>query len=117
MLCNYNTIFLNVIDLVTKTQRIKTLEQQTKELTRYKQMDIPFKEVSDEAKINYKDIENFSYYRRITTDFDKTDTIPVIVVRWNSKLRNRQFKDESAKLEAWLKYKLKIENLVVSNTQ
>jgi hypothetical protein len=103
------------IELVDKAGRIQLLEQQTQELNRYKKLEIPFNEVAEEARLNYSDIESFSFYNRLTTNFDKTDTIPVVVVNWSDKMKRKDFKEDSEKLEAWLKYKLKMENLVVSH--
>jgi uncharacterized hydrophobic protein (TIGR00271 family) len=105
------------IDIVNKATKISELEKQSEELQRYKQLEIPFNEVAEEARINYKDIENFSYYNRLTTNFSKTDTIPVVVIKWNDKMKKRDFNEDSAKLEAWLKFKLKLDKLVVSHVR
>jgi uncharacterized hydrophobic protein (TIGR00271 family) len=105
------------IELVNNASRIRLLEEQTKELSRYKSLEIPFEEVAQEARLNYEDIENFSFYNRLSTNFSKTDTIPVVVVKWSEKMRKKDFKADSEKLEAWLKYKLKIDRLIVSHVQ
>jgi len=105
------------IELVNSASRIRLLEEQTKELRRYKSLEIPFEEVAQEARLNYKDIENFSFYNRLSTNYSKTDTIPVVVVTWNEKMRKKDFKEDSEKLESWLKYKLKIKRLIVSHVK
>lgn len=105
------------IELVNNANRIKLLESQALELANYRRLEIPFNEVAEEARINYKDIENFSFYNRLSTNFSKTDTIPVVVIKWNEKMKRKVFKEDSEKVEAWLKYKLKMDKLVVSHVR
>lgn len=103
------------IELINKNVRINVLEKQAIELSRLKKQFIPFKEIAEEVKINYEDIETLSYYSKVTTNFSKTDTIPVIIVTWNENAKRRDIKDEMEKLEKWLRYKLPIEKLVIEN--
>ena len=103
------------IELINKNVLINVLEKQAIELSRLKKQFIPFKEIAEEVKINYEDIETLSYYSKVTTNFSKTDTIPVIIVTWNENAKRRDIKDEMEKLEKWLRYKLPIEKLVIEN--
>lgn len=93
-----------------KNSRIEFLEN---EIASLKVKEVPFKELSEEVKLNYEDIESFSYSKRITTDYQKTDTIPVINISWNKKLSERDKKEQMARLEKWLLYKMKLDTLRV----
>ena len=105
------------IDLVNKNERISMLESQSIELSQLKKQLIPFKEIAEEAKINYQDIETLSYYSKVTTNFATIDTIPVIIVKWSDKAKRREVKDDMEKLEKWLRYKLPLEKLVIENVR
>ena len=91
-----------------KNARIEFLEN---EIANIRIKDFPFKELSEEVKINYQDIETFSYSRRITTNYEKTDTIPVFNIKWNPKISTRAKKEQMARLESWLLYKMKLDTL------
>lgn len=94
-----------------KEERIRFLEDQ---ITMLKVKSIPFDEVSKELKINYENVETFSYSNKITTDFKKTDTLPVINIRWKKNVPARQRQAELKKIEAWIKFKMKLDTLDVS---
>ncbi|MBB6681587.1 DUF389 domain-containing protein [Aequorivita sp. 609] len=94
-----------------KDERIRFLEDQ---ITMLKVKSIPFGEVSKELKINYENVETFSYSNKITTDFKKTDTLPVINIRWKKNVPARQRQAELKKIEAWIKFKMKLDTLDVS---
>jgi len=91
-----------------KNARIEFLEN---EIANIRIKDFPFKELSEEVKINYQDIETFSYSSRITTNYEKTDTIPVFNIKWNPKISTRAKKEQMARLESWLLYKMKLDTL------
>lgn len=94
-----------------KDERIRFLEDQ---ITMLKVKSIPFDEVSKELKINYENVETFSYSNKITTDFKKTDTLPVINIRWKKNVPAKQRQAELKKIEAWIKFKMKLDTLDVS---
>ncbi|WP_313113037.1 DUF389 domain-containing protein [Aequorivita sediminis] len=94
-----------------KDERIRFLEDQ---ITMLKVKSIPFEEVSKELKINYENVETFSYSNKITTNFKKTDTLPVINIRWKKNVPARQRQEELKKIEAWIKFKMKLDTLDVS---
>jgi hypothetical protein len=79
-----------------------------------KVQNVPFKELSEELKINYEGVETFSYSNKITTNFQKTDTLPVINIRWKKDVSSKERKTNLKKIEAWLKFKLKLDTLQVS---
>ncbi|MDN3724777.1 DUF389 domain-containing protein [Aequorivita sp. SDUM287046] len=94
-----------------KDDQIRFLEN---EIALMKVQNIPFKQLSEELKINYEGVETFSFSNKITTNFKKTDTLPVINIRWKNNVSARERKSNLKKIESWLKFKLKLDTLFVS---
>ena len=65
-------------------------------------------------KINYENIEQFSYSNVITSNFTKLDTLSVFTAKCYDSLSSREIitKDKGT-LERWLKVKLNLDTLVV----
>ena len=102
------------LDLLSQTQKIDFLEGKVKQLSKLERHYIPFEELTQEVKINYENLEQFSYASLINTNFKKMDTINVFTVKWNDSLSNEKTREkDSKKLEQWLKLKLKLDTLVV----
>ena len=70
-----------------KDEKISFLEN---EIALMKVQNVPFKELSEELKINYEGVETFSYSNKITTNFQKTDTLPVINIRWKKEVSSNE---------------------------
>jgi hypothetical protein len=68
---------------------------------------IPFQEISAEAKTNYENMTSLGFSYTITTDFNKLDTIPVFNVKWKKGVPDKQIKTDSQKLTDWLRLRLK----------
>ena len=102
------------LDLLSQTQKIQFLEDKVKSLAKLEDNQIPFEALTRELKINYENIEQFSYANEITSNFAKMDTLSVFTVKWNDSLATEDFiiKDKD-KLERWLKVKLNLDTLVV----
>ncbi len=94
-----------------KDEQIRFLENQ---IALIKVQNVPFKELSEELKINYEGVETFSYSNKITTNFKKTDTLPVINIRWKKNVTSAEKRNDLKKIEAWIKFKLKLDTLQVS---
>ncbi|PHR15089.1 MAG: hypothetical protein COA40_02825 [Aequorivita sp.] len=94
-----------------KDEQIRFLEN---EIALLKIQNVPFKELSEEIKINYESIETFSYSNKITTNFKSTDTLPVINIRWKNNVPSKTRREDLTKIKAWLKFKLKLDTLQVS---
>jgi len=94
-----------------KDEKIRFLEN---EIALIKIQNVPFKQLSEELKINYEGVETFSYSNKITTNFQKTDTLPVINIRWKKGVSSNERRTDLKKIEAWLKFKLKLDTLQVS---
>ncbi|UPS91876.1 MULTISPECIES: TIGR00341 family protein [unclassified Bizionia] len=106
--------FRDSVDLIYQTQKISLLEDRVKMLSAYEKNTIPFDDVIKEVKINYENLDRFSYSSEIASDFKKIDTVSVFSVKWNKdKMNSAGIAKEQDKLERWLKVKLKLDTLVV----
>lgn len=94
-----------------KDEQIRFLEN---EIALLKIQNVPFKALSEELKINYEGVETFSYSNKITTNFQETDTLPVINIRWKKDVKPVERKNDLKKIEAWLKFKLKLDTIEVT---
>jgi len=95
-----------------KNDRILFLEN---EITKLKVKDnMPFEELSKEVKLLYSELEEFSYAKTVSTNFEKIDTIPVFNVKWSKDIRVREKAENNRKLAEWLKFKLKLDTLKIS---
>ncbi|WP_339696190.1 DUF389 domain-containing protein [uncultured Marixanthomonas sp.] len=96
-----------------KNSRIDFLEN---EIAKLRVKDIPFEELSKEVKAVYKDMEQFSFSRRVTTNFTKTDTLPVVYVSWAKNVSSKEKIEKNQALFDWLKIKMKVDTLLVQDT-
>ena len=72
--------------------------------------------MTEEVKINYENLDQFSYANVINTNFKKMDTVNVFTVKWNDSLSNEKGREkDSKKLEKWLKLRLNLDTLVVKS--
>ena len=102
------------LDLMTQQQKINYLEDRVQKLARLEQYQIPFESLSKEVEINYENLDEFSYATVINSNFKKMDTISVFSVKWNDSLSTEEsIVKDNAKLERWLKLKLKLDTIVV----
>jgi len=106
------------LELMNQRQKISYLENKVRQLSKLERNQIPFEEVSQEVKINYDNIETLSFANVIKSNFSTIDTIPVFQVKWKDSVTTPEtiIKD-NAKLNAWLKLKLKLDTLVIKNVE
>lgn len=97
-----------------KDVRISELE---KDLRRYYNQEVPFGQISKEIKINYEHLIQAGLSREYITDFSKMDTLVVITLKWDNKIRKREIKKEQEKVKAWLEARLGVKNLVIRNIE
>jgi len=93
-----------------KETKISELENK---LNKLKSNEIPFSQISKEAKINYQNLESLSYYKRIKTNFLRLDTLVVFEAKWKDSLPKTTINKEAKKLQTWLKTRLKLDSLQV----
>ncbi|ETN96614.1 DUF389 domain-containing protein [Zhouia amylolytica] len=87
-------------EMETKDQRISVLENELEKLSMYAYNQIPFAEISKEAKINYQNLEEFAFAFQMKTNYQKTDTIPVFYVKMK---KTATASKELEKMKEWLK--------------
>ncbi len=94
-------------ELLGKDEKIRLLEVEVANLNKFKAKQIPFKAISDEAKVNYENLSSLGFSYLIKTDFNKLDTIPVFEVAWKKEIKNKDKIIANKKLNDWLKIRLK----------
>jgi len=92
-----------------KNIKINLLENQ---LSKYYNTQIPFLQVSKEAKVNYNGLSHLSYAKQLQTNFNKVDTITVFNTKWYDSITNTS--QQKIQLKNWLKIRLKLDTLVVN---
>ncbi|WP_194766148.1 DUF389 domain-containing protein [Tamlana sp. I1] len=101
------------LDILSQTDKIHYLEDKLKRFTKLESSYLAFDGLTEELKINYENIEQFSYANVINTNFKKKDTMPVFSVKWKSGYKEADRVKDKTKLEKWLKLKLSLDTLVV----
>ena len=94
--------------LKEKENKIQLLEN---ELSKFYDNQIPFLQLSKEAKINYNGLSEISYANTIKTNFKKIDTITVFYLKWYDTIPNT--KQQEATIKKWLKTRLNLDTLVI----
>ena len=93
--------------LANKDDKIKLLESELVRLKKFAGVQIPFSDISSEARANYENLFSLSYAPTITTDFSKMDTIPVFEIKWKKEAKRVDTERDAKKLSDWLKLRLK----------
>ncbi|KQC31190.1 DUF389 domain-containing protein [Flagellimonas eckloniae] len=107
----------NKVELLNKDEQIRLLEEEVASLTKNAGKQIPFKNISDEAKANYENIVGLGFSYQIQTDFNKLDTVPVFEVKWKEGIQKNQKEADTKKMVAWLKLRLQDSTLVVKKVE
>ena len=94
-------------ELMGKEEKIALLEKELTQLQKIVSKQIPFNDVSAEAKANYENLASIGYSYTIRTDFKKVDTIPVFEVNWKPKTKSKDKDADMKKISEWLKLRLK----------
>ena len=93
--------------LLGKNEKIRFLESEVNQMKRFKAKQIPFHDISAEAKSNYENLISLGFAHTIVTDFIKVDTIPVFEVTWKPSVKRAKTEADTKKLLNWLKIRLK----------
>jgi len=94
-------------ELQSKEAQIALLEEELAVARQFSLRQIPFSDISAEAKTNYEELSHLSFSYKIITDFSKTDTIPVFLARWKSSMATGDMQKQHEKLARWLRLRLK----------
>ncbi|RNC89234.1 MAG: DUF389 domain-containing protein [Allomuricauda sp.] len=100
-------------ELLTKDERIRVLEEELANLSSAASQQIPFQEISAEARINHENLAELGFSYKIKTDFNKLDTVPVFEVKWKQGVSSGQLEKDQKKLADWLKLRLQNDKLQV----
>jgi uncharacterized hydrophobic protein (TIGR00271 family) len=92
-----------------KEEKIKMLES---ELNKYFKQEIPFVQISSEAKAIYNGLAKMSYAKIISTNFKTMDTVLTFNTKWYDSVPNTAIQEKQ--LENWLKIRLNIDKLIVT---
>ncbi|CAN5248083.1 TIGR00341 family protein [soil metagenome] len=88
--------------------------QLRKELEYYKKYNINVAAFRDELRVEYEEIERFSFANAYEANKDgMLDTIPTFWIDWNGKTPSSDIKKRETKLYAWLKVKFKMDTIRV----
>ncbi|MEH6678918.1 MAG: DUF389 domain-containing protein [Sediminicola sp.] len=101
----------NKNELLNKDEKIKILERELARASLLISQQIPFQEISSEAKTLYGNLASLGFAYTIKTDFQKMDTIPMFEVRWKSTGNTKEA--DTKKLGNWLKLRLKNDKVEV----
>lgn len=93
--------------------KIALLEDEIARLSKLPFNKVPLKEITDEAQINYKNLQELGFSSIIKTNFKTSDTIAVFLVRWYDSIPDTIQKQDHERLTRWLKYKLDTDKLTV----
>lgn len=77
---------------------------------------VPFSSLSRDAKVRFNDLQYFSFAKVLESkDFIKIDTLNIVNVKWNSKLKESVLAVKEKELNEWLKSELKIKNVIIKH--
>ena len=103
---------MNIKDETIKEKDIRIRELE-KDLRRYYNQEIQFEQISREIKINYENLKKVGFAREYITNFEKIDTLAVVTLEWDSKIRKSKIKLQEEKVKKWLEIRLKIKNIEI----
>ncbi len=100
------------LDVIEKSKEIELLTQELEKLKEKKKV-IPFEDVAEEIKLNYPQAGRVKYGEMLSTEFNGTDTLPYFQIKWKSALEETERIEFEQKLEKWLSFKLKKDQIQV----
>ena len=93
--------------LLGKDEKITFLETELTRMQKSASKQIPFQDISAEAKANYENLISLEYDNAVKTDFSKIDTLSIFEVQWKEELSSQKIAAENKKILEWLKIRLK----------
>lgn len=94
--------------IAEKDARIRSLME---DLEKFQKQQIPFYQISQEAKINYDGIREISFSNRIQTNFTTLDTLPVFQIHWYDSIENTSL--QKTQVKKWLLTRLQLDSIQV----
>ncbi len=90
-----------------KDEKITFLETELTRLQKVESKQIPFQDISAEARANYENLVSLEYALAVMTDFNKIDTLSIFEAKWKQGLGASQVSAENKKILYWLRIRLK----------
>ncbi|MFC4096558.1 DUF389 domain-containing protein [Euzebyella saccharophila] len=100
-----------------KDEKIALLEAEVGRLKRIQTKQIPFLDITKEAKANYENLVSLQYGKAIRSDFKKMDTLSIFEPVWKEGLSPSKRAAENKKMLQWLQVRLKDTTVQVRNAQ
>lgn len=94
-------------ELLNKDERIRMLEEELTSMSGLAATQIPFNDISAEARANYPNLIGLDYAFTLQTDFQKTDTVPIIEARWKEDVSPQEREAELKRFTDWIQVRLK----------
>lgn len=91
----------------SKDERIALLEAEVGRLRRSEIKQIPFLDISAEARANYENLISLEYSKAVRTDFNRIDTLSIFEPTWKNEISSVKRAEENKKILQWLKVRLK----------
>lgn len=101
------------LDILEKQAKIAALESELQKVY-IKKIDIPFNEIAQEIKLNYEGVQRVSFSEILTSNFEKTDTVPSFQIYMKDTMSIERQKKLKSKIHSWLSYKFKTKKLEVN---
>ncbi len=100
------------LELMSQQEKIAFLEGKVKDLSYLERDQIPFKDLIEELKINYENLEMVAFSNEISSNMNSVDTLKVFTVKWVDSLTNNEMRQrDNKKIELFLKKRLNLDTL------
>lgn len=90
-----------------KDDKIAFLQTELTRLEKLASKQIPFQDISAEARANYTNLVSLQYDIAVKTDFNKIDTLAIFETKWKLGMTASQVSAENKRILDWLRVRLK----------
>ena len=101
--------------IIGKDDKISLLESELNRFKKVASMQVPFSDISAEAKINYEGLVSLEYSRALSTNFKTVDTLSIFQAHWSENLSSAQQQTDNKRLLQWLQIRMKDTTLQLRN--
>jgi uncharacterized hydrophobic protein (TIGR00271 family) len=102
-------------ELLNREERIRMLEEELSRMSKFAASQIPFEDIAAEARANYPNLIGMDYAYTLQTNFETTDTIPLIRPMWKEETSEQLRKEELDRFSAWIQVRLKNSKIQISS--
>ncbi|MFM1877683.1 MAG: hypothetical protein RLZZ241_549 [Bacteroidota bacterium] len=94
-------------ELLNREERIRMLEEELNRMSSFAASQIPFEDIAAEARANYPNLKGLDYAYTLQTNFEYTDTIPVIRPLWKDEITESNRREDLERFNAWIQVRIK----------